>query len=496
METESIQLGAADDETESFLNRVRPAAWCNPVPKRAYDLVIVGAGPAGIAAARTAKGLGLSVALIERRWLGGNSLMVGSVPSKTLVRSGRAFDAIVNSHEYGAPRCHEPMADIGAVMQRVRAIRTRVAEYCSIQRLIAEGIEVFFGDANFGDENSLQVETATLKFKKALVATGARPRAAPIPGLKDTGFLTSDTIFKIKILPRRLAVIGGGPLGCEMAQAFAHMGTRVTILQDDPKFLPNEERDAAEILSLSLSRSGVETRLNTLTVGTRTQGGEKWIDTITNGLQDSLAVDEIFVSVGRIANTEGLHLDRAGIGCTADRSIQVDDSFRTTNSDVWAAGDVCLARMFTNVAEASGRMVVLNAFAAGDYRQSRMIAPWCTYCDPEIAHIGMQVWDAKRLAIPVKSFTIMMQDVDRAITDGRDDGFVKIHVRDGTDEILGATIVASRASEMINEIAVIMNAKIGMRQLAGVLHTYPSQSDAIRLAAVAYRDFQTEVKNG
>jgi pyruvate/2-oxoglutarate dehydrogenase complex dihydrolipoamide dehydrogenase (E3) component len=349
------------------------------------------------------------------------------------------------------------------------------------------GIDIFFGDAGFANDKVIQVGTTLLGFGKALLATGAGPRSCDIPGLKEAGTLTSATFFNVKTLPKRLGVIGGGPLGCEMAQAFAHLGTRVTILQDMPKFLPNEERDAAEILARSLARSGVDTLLNTSVVGVRTVGADKWIDAVSNGIQYSIAVDAILMSVGRVANTAHLRLAQAGINCTPDGAVAVDDYLRTSNSDVYAAGDVCMEKMFANVAQASGRMAVFNAFAAGEHRVSRMIVPWCTFCDPEIAQIGMQVWDARRQSIPIKTFTIMMQDVDRAITDGRDDGFVKIHVRDGTDEIIGAAIVASRASEMINEVAVIMNAKIGMLKLSEVLHTYPAQSDAIRMAAVAYR---------
>ncbi len=482
-------------EEADFLDRVHPAGWRNPVPRASYDLVVIGAGPAGLAAARTARELGLGVALIERHWLGGNSLNVGSIPSKSMIRSGRVNEALHTGAPLGptsgpqsGPQSEGAIVADGAeVMGRVRAIRTRIAGYCSVDRLRAEGIDIFFGDAGFASGKVIHVGSAPLSFGKAIIATGTRPSSSGIPGLQEAGVLTSATFFNVKTLPKRLGVIGGGPLGCEMAQAFAHLGTQVTILQDMPKFLPDEERDAAEIVARSLERSGIDTLLNTSVVAVRTVGADKWIDAVSNGSRYSIAVDEILMSVGRVANTGELRLARAGVKCAEDGAVEVDDYLRTSNLDVYAAGDVCMERMFANVAQASGRMAVLNAFAAGNHGVSRMIIPWCTFCDPEVAQIGMQIGDARRQCIPVKTFTIMMQDVDRAITDGRDDGFVKIHVRDGTDEIIGAAIVATRASEMINEVAVIMNAKIGMLKLAEILHSYPSQSDAIRMAAVAYR---------
>jgi pyruvate/2-oxoglutarate dehydrogenase complex dihydrolipoamide dehydrogenase (E3) component len=486
MPANSPVVPARDEERERFLRRVRPPNWKNPAPRACYDLVVLGAGPAGLAAVRAARRAGRTVALVECHWLGGNSLNAGSIPSKSLIRTGRAFETFINSPQFGGPDGIEPTADLAAAMHRVRQIRTRLAEYCSVDRLVHQGVDVFFGVACFDAAKSLSVESAELRFDKALIATGARPSSCAIPGLEEVGYLTSGTIFDIKTLPPRLGIIGGGPLGCEMAQAFAHMGSHVTILQNEPKFLPREERDAAEILSLSLSRSGVDTRLNTQVNRARRENGETWIDAEFMGSKYSLPVDQILLSTGRSANTESVNLGAAGVGCEPDGRIKVDDRFCTDNRDVYAAGDVCLEHKFTNIAEASGDMAVINAFGLGEHRLSRTIVPWCTYCDPEIAHVGMNVWDANRQSIAVKTFTVMMQDVDRAITDGRDDGFVKIHVRDGTDEILGATIVASRASEMINEVAVIMHAKLGLKQVANILHTYPAQSDAIRLAALAY----------
>jgi pyruvate/2-oxoglutarate dehydrogenase complex dihydrolipoamide dehydrogenase (E3) component len=481
-----VMLPASDPEDQSeYLRRVRPAAWENPVPKSVYDVAVLGAGPAGLAAAESAAREGYTVALIERYRLGGNSLNAGSIPSKAIIGTARLFAAMRFGEEYGVPLSDRPPTDFAAVMARMRRIRTRIAEYHSVDRCRAEGIDVFFGEARFAGRNALLAADARLRFKKAVIATGARPRPSAIPGLEQVGYLTSDSIFHLAELPKRLGVIGGGPLGCELAQAFCRLGSHVTIVQNEPKFLPHEERDAAELLSMSLSRDGVETRLNTTVVGARPGKGGKLLDAVNDDLKFSIPVDEILLSVGRIPNVEELDLPAAGIDCE-EGGVKVDDFLQTSNADVYAAGDVCESLKFTNTAETSGRMAVRNAFGEEGGRQSHLRIPWCTYCNPEIAHIGMRVKEARQRAISVKSYTVMMQDVDRAITDAQDDGFVKVYVREGTDTIIGATIVAARASEMINEMSVVMSAGIGMRQLANILHTYPAQSDAIRLAALAY----------
>jgi pyruvate/2-oxoglutarate dehydrogenase complex dihydrolipoamide dehydrogenase (E3) component len=475
------------EDEAAFLRRVRPLDWKNPLPRDTYDLAIIGAGPAGLAAADFAARLGFSVALIERNRLGGNSLNVGSAPSKAMIRTAHVYGGMRDADAFGAPVPDEPVLDFASVMARMRRIRTRISAYQSVHDLAALGVDIFFGDARFVGAGVIRVADASLHFRKALVATGARPRAPEIPGLDAIGYHTSTTIFEMAALPGHLVVIGGGPLGCELAQTFCRLGSHVTIVQNDPKFLPREERDAAEILSRSMARDGVDIRLNTTVVGARREGGARILETVNNDARGDIQADEILLSIGRVANVEELDLEVAGIEFDTTVGIKVDDRLCTTNPDVYAAGDVCLSLKFTNAAQFSARTAVQNALMRAQLRFGDAPVPWCTFCDPEIAHIGLHVWEARRQSIPIKSFTVMMHDVDRAITDGEDTGFVKIHIAEGSDRILGATIVASRASEMINEMAVIMSAGIGMKALAQVVHTYPAQSEAIMLAAQAYQ---------
>lgn len=470
----------------NVLQYVRPMHWVNPQRVGEYDLVIIGAGPGGIAAAERAIELGASVALVERHRLGGNSLNVGSVPSKALVYTGSLCADLRKAAEYFQPVNRSPVADFSTVVRRLQDLQTRIAEYHSVDRLTRAGVDVYFGQARFLDEQSIGIEATRIAFKNALIATGARPRLPNVGGLDATGYRTSSDIFDLQTLPKRLAVIGGGPLGCELAQAFNRLGANVTIIQNDPKFLPREERDAAEILSRSMARDGVEIRLNTTVVGSRISAGAKVLDILNDGQASTLETDEILLSIGRVPNVETLSLNRCGVACEEESGIVIDDFLRSTNPRIHAAGDVCMSHKFTHVAKLTAIMATENVLLGKRRNHRELIVPWCTFCDPEVAHVGMQVWEAKARGVPVKTYTVPMQDVDRAIIDAQDVGFVKIHVRDGSDQILGATIVASRASEMINEMTVAINAGVGLRALANVLHIYPSQAEAMQMAAQAY----------
>jgi pyruvate/2-oxoglutarate dehydrogenase complex dihydrolipoamide dehydrogenase (E3) component len=474
-----------DSFEQTWMDNVRAPGWRNPTPARRYGLVIIGGGPAGLVAARAAASMGVRVALVERAMLGGDSLNVGSVPSKAIIRTSRLYAEMRNAERYGARVPGDIRVDFPAAMQRMRRIRARISRVDSAQRLTDDGIDVFLGDARFVGHDAISVDGTQLRFTKALIATGARPDTPAIPGLAEAGYLTNENVFDLTELPRTLLVIGGGPLGCELAQAFGRFGSRTVIVQDLPLFLPKEERDAAQLLSDALTRDGIEVRLNTAAVNVRRDGAQKIVDLLSDDYRSSVAVDAILTGTGRMPNVEHLDLNAAGVLCNAVTGVDVDDYLQTSNPLVFAAGDVCLEHQFTHTADASARIAVHNALSTKRQRLSALTIPWCTYTDPEIAHVGLYVREARDRDIPVKTYTVPMHDVDRAIADSEESGFVKIHVRERTDRILGATIVARHAGEMINEITLAMVAGIGLRTLARVIHAYPTQAEAIKTAADA-----------
>jgi len=465
---------------------VHPVEWSNPTPASCYQLVIIGGGSAGLAAAQTAAALGAKVALVERHLLGGTCLNTGCLPSKAIIRTSRLYAEMRDANRYGVQVPDDIRVDFSAVMERVRRLRSHISGGDSVRNLVAAGVDVFFGNVQFSGADTLKVNGDELRFRKALIATGARPHIPSIPGLREAGFLTNANVFNLTELPPRLLVIGGGPLGCELAQAFSRLGARVTIVQDMPLFLDREERDAAQILSDAFARDGIEVRLNTQAVAVRVENGEKLVDLLSDDYHNTIAVDAILAGTGRVPNVEGLNLEAAGVDYAAGDGVRVDDFLCTSNPRIYAAGDICLEHQYTDTATASARIAVQNALFRGRERMSDLVIPWCTYTDPEIAHVGLYVREANRQGIPVKTFTIPMHEIDRAVTDSEDGGFVKVHVRERTDQILGATIVARHAGDMINEITLAMVAGIGLRTLSRVIHAYPTQAEAIRCAADAY----------
>ncbi|MFO0945392.1 MAG: FAD-dependent oxidoreductase [Planctomycetota bacterium] len=311
-------------------------------------------------------------------------------------------------------------------------------------------------------------------------------RPSFIPGLKETGFLTNETVFSLTTLPRRLAVIGAGPIGCELAQAFARFGAEVHLIANHSQVLPKEDRDAAEIVERALAEDGVRVHANAEVESVRTENSEKVVALVESGRRGELHVDQILVGAGRTPNVDGLGLEAAGIAYDHSRGVQVNERLQTTNPRVFAAGDVCSKYKFTHAADAMARIVLQNALFLGRANAGSLVVPWCTYTDPEVAHVGLHEREARVQGIEVQTFVQRFEEVDRAILDGETGGFVKVHVRKGTDAIVGATIVARHAGDMISEITLAMSAGLGLGKLSRAIHPYPTQAEAIRKVADAY----------
>jgi pyruvate/2-oxoglutarate dehydrogenase complex dihydrolipoamide dehydrogenase (E3) component len=326
-----------------------------------------------------------------------------------------------------------------------------------------------------------------LRFRHAVIATGARPNRPPIPGLDEAGYLTNETIFALTQLPARLAVIGAGPVGCELAQAFARLGSRVTLYSREARLLPRDDAEAAALVEHALVGDGVVVRhLCRVERITRSTSRDKIIHCVVGNQSVADAVDAILIGVGRRPNVRNLGLESAGVAYDEREGVRVDDRLRTTQRRIFAAGDVCSRFQFTHAADAMARIVIQNACFLGRARASLLTVPWCTYTDPEIAHVGLSEADAAARGLSVTTFTQRMNAVDRSVLDGEPDGFVKVHVRTGTDRLVGATIVARHAGEMISELTLAMVGGLGMRTVARTIHPYPTRSEAIKKTADAY----------
>lgn len=473
------------EENRLLAENVHPADWVNPVPTERYNLAVIGAGTAGLVCAAGAAGLGGKIALIERHLMGGDCLNAGCVPSKGIIRAARAAHDARNSAGLGVNS--DLNFDFSVAMERMRRIRAGLSHHDSARRFRDElGVDVFIGEARFCGPDCIQVGDTRLFFAKAAVCSGARAAAPSIPGLAEAGYHTNETIFSLTELPPRLAVIGAGPIGCELAQAFARFGSQVTLLQSGAQILEREDRDAAEILHDTLRKEGIDLRLGVSIKEAQRRGSDRIIYMQKGTALQEIAVDEILVGVGRAPNTEGLGLEAAGI--TYDSAgIIVNDTLQTSNPHVYAAGDICSKFKFTHTADAQARILIANALFMGRQKTSALTIPWCTYTDPEIAHVGLYAQDAQKQGDKVTTLTVSLSEVDRAVIDGETEGFARVHLRSGSDRILGATIVAKHAGEMISEFSLAITNGLGLKAIAKTIHPYPTQAEALKKLGDAYK---------
>ena len=476
-----------DAYNQTLVANVHPRDWTNPQPVSSYNLVVLGGGTAGLITAAGAAGLGAKVALVEREHLGGDCLNVGCVPSKALLRAARAAADVRDAGQYGIEVPPGTRVNFPAVMERMRRLRSEISRHDSAQRYRDElGVDVFLGEGRFVDSDSVAVDGKTLRFRRAVIATGARAMPLPIPGLSEAGYLTNETVFSLTELPKRLAIIGAGPLGCELAQAFARFGSQVTLLEVMPHILIREDKDAAALIRAALLRDEVSLVLGCQITGVERDGQDTVLRVEKDGQQEEVRVDAVLLGVGRAPNVEGLNLEAVDVEFDTKQGVKVDDRLQTTNPRIYAAGDICSPYKFTHMADALARIVIQNTLFVGRAKASALTVPWCTYTDPEIAHVGLYEHEAEQQGLAIQTFRQEMGQVDRAVLEGDTHGFVKIHTKAGADTILGATIVTRHAGEMISELTLAMVGGLGLGTLARTIHTYPTQAEAIKRAADAY----------
>jgi pyruvate/2-oxoglutarate dehydrogenase complex dihydrolipoamide dehydrogenase (E3) component len=467
-----------DEHNRALVGHAHPADWVNPDPVRRYNLVVLGAGAAGLVSAIGAASLGARVAIVERQLTGGDCLNFGCVPSKALISAARTAAVARGAGKFGIRTAAEPRVDFAAVMERMRRLRAGLAWNDSVGRLAGLGIDVFLGAARFVGRDTVEVEGRALRFSRAVIATGARAAVPAIPGLAGAGFHTNETIFSLTERPRHLLAIGAGPISCELAQAFRRLGSEVTLIGRRAGLLPREDPDASAIVARTLAREGVTLVSNAqiLRVERRETSLSRVVVYESGGRQGEAAGDAILVAVGRTPNLDGLDLAAGGIASDATGVI-VDDSLRTTNPRVYAAGDVCSPYKFTHAADAMARIVLRNALLFGRTRVSALVIPRATYTDPEVAHVGLSAEEAQQRDERVTTLTVPLSEIDRAVLEDEAEGFARVHV-DRRGRILGATMVASHAGELIGEIAVAISAGIRMRAIGFTIHPYPTQSEA------------------
>ena len=482
------EVSPLDEFNRTLIQNVHPRDWKNPVPTGRYNLVVIGAGSAGLITSAIAAGLGAKVALVERHFLGGDCLNVGCVPSKGLIRASRLIAESRRAAELGVTAPSGEQIDFAAAMRHMRRVRARISAEDAATRYRDElGVDVYLGEASFTGEGSAVVDGTVLEFAKAVIASGARAVAPPIPGLAEAGFLDNETLFNLTERPRRLGVIGGGPMGCEMAQAFRRLGSEVVLFDVAEHILVREDADAAEIVQKRFLEEGVQLALRSQLERVEVRGAEKVIHLEdADGNRREVGVDEILVAVGRAANVEGLDLEAAGVAYAPGKGVGVNDYLQTSNPRIYAAGDICMEWKFTHAADAAAKIVVQNALFYRSKKLSDLVMPWCTYTDPEIAHVGLYPHEAAEQGLEIDSFAVPLESVNRAVADGEEEGFVKIHTKQGTDQILGATIVAAHAGDLISQVTLAIVGKVGLGKIGDVIFPYPTQAEGIKRAAGAY----------
>mmetsp|Transcript_29064 Transcript_29064/g.41548 ORF Transcript_29064/g.41548 Transcript_29064/m.41548 type:complete len:671 (-) Transcript_29064:105-2117(-) len=502
-----------DEHNLELLNNVHPTNWVDPQAKNnKYDLVVIGAGAAGLVTSAGAAGVGAKVALIEESLLGGDCLNVGCVPSKALIHAASLAHSLKNTEhlaDSGISINGNVQIDFPKIMERVRRIRSEISPNDSADRFTKLGVEVFLGRGKFVDGNSVKVNGKVLHFNKAVIATGGYPSLIQMPGLKELHYLntnpgdeprpyvmTNETFFNMTKQPKKLVVIGPGVIGMEMAQSMQRLGTQVTVLGRSGRVLPKEDEDHASTVQSQLEKDGVDFRLSvTEYISAELTGNivdglpEIAFKVKENGIESitELIVDAILIATGRRPNVSGMDLDNAGVEYDVRRGILVNDKLETTNTKIYSAGDCCSTPFkFTHAADFMARAVIRNALFFGKEKLSNLLIPYATYTEPEIASVGLYGKDCEAKGIPYATYEKHFSDNDRAICEGDTVGMVRIRVEEKSGKILGATIIGKNAGNLISEITLAMQSNVSLGSIATVIHPYPTYAEAIRQSGDLY----------
>jgi pyruvate/2-oxoglutarate dehydrogenase complex dihydrolipoamide dehydrogenase (E3) component/uncharacterized membrane protein YdjX (TVP38/TMEM64 family) len=461
------------------------AKWPKPV-KFDRNLVVIGAGSAGLVAAYIAAAVKAKVTLVEKDRMGGDCLYTGCVPSKALIKSARLVAQAKRAQEFGlkSMRVDFEFAD---VMERVQRVVKAIEPHDSTERYTALGVECIRGEAKITSPWSVAVKTDTgtraLTTRAIVIAAGARPLVPPIPGIDGVGCLTSDTVWDLRKLPRRLVVLGGGPVGCELAQCFARLGSQVTQVEMLPRILAREDPEISERVAQQFREDGVDLRTGHRAVRFLREGGDKVLVCEHGGREAHIPFDELLCAVGRIANTAGYGLEELGIGTT--RTIETNEYLQTLYPNIYACGDVAGPYQFTHTASHQARYAAVNALFGGvrKFRADYSVIPWATFTDPEVARVGLNETEANEKGVPCEVVTYGIDDLDRAIADGEAHGMVKVLAVPGKDRILGATIVGEHAADLLVEFIMAMKHGIGLNKIFDTIHIYPTLAEANKHAA-------------
>lgn len=486
MSTDPSPIRPDDHHNRVLRELVAPEDWSNPTPAERYDLVVIGGGTAGLVSAIGAAGLGATVALVEGGMMGGDCLNWGCVPSKALISCAQAAHDARRAAEYGV-QTGEVSVDFGAVMARMRSLRTGIAQHDSFERVRDEGVHVFRGTARFTGRRRLVVGETELSFHRAVICTGGQPALPPFDGLDAVHALTNETVFQLTELPERLLVVGAGPIGCELAQAFQRLGSQVTLVDQAGRVLTRDDPEAAELVAETLVAEGVNLHLGVgLERLERTPDGSQRavLDPGDSDAPAHLPFDAVLLATGRRPNTEGLGLETAGVQVDDRGAVVTDGLLRTSNPRIYAAGDVTGRWQFTHAADAMARVVIRNALFFGSESADDLVIPWCTYTDPEVAQVGLS-WAEVQERGDLELYRAAWSDVDRARLDGDTAGWVKLYVDRG-GHIVSATCVGRHAGEHLGALSLAVTNGVKIGELEQTVLPYPTRAELLRRAAGAW----------